>query len=168
MENGMENRSAMTPLWSELFWSRWVGRLASTLQATISLGSLGSRGIEAATWRQSYDVYFNHLSGACSIRKLVKLLFFSRFQPFLLILDLFQWFLGWNQQKTSENEQKNVILSSPQSWLTCKIWSTLWGGTPKLSFFGWFFYWKRFKINKKGWKKVFWPSFLLQAPESWS
>ena len=41
--------------------------------------------------------------------------FFSRFQTFLFILNLFQWFHGWNQQKTSENEKK-------------------WGGTSKLSF----------------------------------
>ena len=34
--------------------------------------------------------------------------FFSRFQRFLLILNLFQWFHSWNQQKTSENEQKNI------------------------------------------------------------
>ena len=32
--------------------------------------------------------------------------FFSCFQPFLKISNLFQWFHGWNQQKTSENEQK--------------------------------------------------------------
>ena len=60
--------------------------------------------------------------------------FFSRFQPFLFILNFFQWFHGWNQQKTSENEQKNVVLSTLQSWLTCKSWSTPWGGTSELSF----------------------------------
>ena len=32
-----------------------------------------------------------------------------------------------------------MVLSTPQSWSTCKSWSTSWGGTPKLSFFGWFF-----------------------------
>ena len=67
-------------------------------------------------------------------------LFFSHFQPFLFISNLFQWFHTWNQQKMSEKEQKKVFLSTPQGWLTCKSWSTPYGGTSKLSFFGWFFY----------------------------
>ena len=46
---------------------------------------------------------------------------------------------AWNQQKRSENEQKKWNLSTPQSWLTCKSWSTPWGGTSNLSFFSWFF-----------------------------
>ena len=36
-------------------------------------------------------------------------MYFSRFQPFLIILNLFQWFHIWDQQKTCENEQKKVI-----------------------------------------------------------
>ena len=37
-----------------------------------------------------YVVYFDLLSGAALTRKLVELLFFSRFQPFLFISNLFQ------------------------------------------------------------------------------
>ena len=50
-------------------------------------------------------MYFDQLSGAARTRKLVAI-FLSRFQPLLFILDLFQWFHIWNQEKTSENEQK--------------------------------------------------------------
>ena len=35
--------------------------------------------------------------------------FFSRFQPFFFISNLFQWFQVWNEQKTSENEQNNLF-----------------------------------------------------------
>ena len=42
-------------------------------------------------------MYFDQLSGACSTWKLVEILFFSRFQPFLFISKLFQWFHGWTQ-----------------------------------------------------------------------
>ena len=53
-------------------------------------------------------VYFNQLKGAACTWKLVETLIFSRFQPFLFILNLFQWFHAWNQQKMSENEQKQI------------------------------------------------------------
>ena len=45
-------------------------------------------------------VYFDQL--LARTRKLVEILFFSCFQPFLLILNLLQWFHAWNQQKMSE------------------------------------------------------------------
>ena len=107
-----------------------------------------------------------------------------KFKPFLLILNLFQWLHDWNQQKTSETEQKKWCLSTPQSWSTCKSWSTPWGGTSNLSFlvdffdeelfaalksrqisrfcsfsdvFCWFLawnHWTRFKMNKQGWKRL--------------
>ena len=60
----------------------------------------------------------------CAHPKACQTTFFSRFQPFLFFQNLFQWFHGWNQQKTSWNEQKNWYLSTPQSWSTCKSWST--------------------------------------------
>ena len=54
------------------------------------------------------------------------------------------------------------ILLTPQRWSTCKSWSTPWGGTPKLSFFSWFFIEKGLKLRKKvinSWKKVVQPAF---------
>ena len=62
---------------------------------------------------------------------------FSCFQPFFVDLNLFQWFHSWNQQKTTENQQKTCFLCifpAPQSWSTCKSWLTPWGGTWNLSF----------------------------------
>ena len=47
------------------------------------------------------DVYFHQLPGAARNQKLVEQIFYSRFQPFLFILNLFQWFYIGNQQKTS-------------------------------------------------------------------
>ena len=61
--------------------------------------------------RRLIVVYFDQLSGAARTRKPVKLLFFSRFQPFLFVLNLFQWFHASNQQITSENEQKTCFFS---------------------------------------------------------
>ena len=75
--------------------------------------------------RSTYVVYFDQLLGACSTWKLVEILL-------SVVFNLFQWFHGWNQQKMSEKELKNACLSSSQSWLTCKSWSTPWGGTSKL------------------------------------
>ena len=51
-------------------------------------------------------VYFDQHLGAARTQKLVETFFSAIFQPFLFILKLFQWFHGWNQQKTSENERK--------------------------------------------------------------
>ena len=54
----------------------------------------------------TYVVYFDRLLGAARTQKLVETFFSAVFQPFLFILKLYQWFHSWNQQKTSENEQK--------------------------------------------------------------
>ena len=59
---------------------------------------------------QPYVVYFDELLGALCTQMRVELLFFSRFEPFLFISNLFQWFQAWNQQKTSEKEQKRCLL----------------------------------------------------------
>ena len=48
-------------------------------------------------------VYFNQLSGAEHAWKLAEILF-CFFQPFLLILNVVQWFFIWNQEKTSEKQ----------------------------------------------------------------
>ena len=58
----------------------------------------------------------------------------TTFLSFSTFLNLLQWFHAWNQQKTSENEQKKGYLSTPQCW------STHWGDPRDLSLFGWFFY----------------------------
>ena len=71
--------------------------------------------------------------------------FFSRVQPFLLILNFFHWFCGWNPQKISEKEQKNVFFS----YFACssKLVDSL-RGYLKFDFF-----WLIF-LNKKGWKRL--------------
>ena len=43
------------------------------------------KNVSFAGHKRAAVVYFDQLSGACSTWKLVKLLFFSRFQPFMLI-----------------------------------------------------------------------------------
>ena len=62
---------------------------------------------------------------------------FCRFQPFFFCSNLFKWFHVWNHWKTSLNE--DFFFATLQSRLTCKCWSTPWGGTLNLSIFGWFF-----------------------------
>ena len=82
-------------------------------------------------------MYFDQLLGAGRTRKLVK----TFFQPFFNLFCSFQSFFSdftAEITKTSKNEQKNVFLSTPQSWSTCKSWLTPWGGTSNLSFFCWF------------------------------
>ena len=49
--------------------------------------------------------------GCCVHPKAGRTTFFQPFLTFLLFLFLFHWFHGWNQQKTSENEQKKVYSS---------------------------------------------------------
>ena len=54
-------------------------------------------------------VYFDQLSGACNTWKLVELLFFSRFQPFLfIILNLFHWF---------QHQFQSFYEQMPQAWV---------------------------------------------------
>ena len=48
-------------------------------------------------------MYFDQLLGAARTEELVALLFFSRFQPFLFISKLFQWFQAWNVWKWTKN-----------------------------------------------------------------
>ena len=45
-------------------------------------------------------VYFDQLLSAARTQKLVELLFFSCFQPYLFISNLFQWFHAWKHKKT--------------------------------------------------------------------
>ena len=65
------------------------------------------------------------------------------FQPFSTFFAHFKPFSVISRLKSTKNiwkRTKNVFLSTPQNWSTCKSWLTPWGGTSKLSFFGWFFY----------------------------
>ena len=54
---------------------------------------------------------FQPAFGCCAQPKAGRTTFFSRFQPFLFMSNLFQWFHGWNQQKTSGKEQKMVFVN---------------------------------------------------------
>ena len=67
-------------------------------------------------------------------------MYFNRFQPFLFILKLFQWFHAWNHWKRSENEKKNYttnilyllnINQSSRGGLVVKasFWGFLWTST---------------------------------------
>ena len=74
-------------------------------------------------------------------RKLVEIFFFSRFQPYLFISNLISPKSMWKWTCFFH------ILLTPQCWSTCKSWSNPWGGTPKLSFFGWFLILMLFRSN---------------------
>ena len=71
-------------------------------------------------------VYFDQLLGASCPQKLVQLLFFSRFQAFLLILN----FTVISRLKSTKNVWKWTkkvffyILLTPQRWSTYKSWLT--------------------------------------------
>ena len=84
-------------------------------------------------------MYFDQLLGAAPTQKLVKLLFsavfnlFVDFKPFSVISRLKStkniW--KWTKKKCLFFH----ILPAPQSWLTCKSWSTPWGnpeGLPQI------------------------------------
>ena len=80
-------------------------------------------------------VYFDQVLGAHP--KAGRITFFQLFSTFLFISNLFQWFQARNQQKNMWKWRKKRvfhILLTPQSWSTCKSWSTPWGSTLKLSF----------------------------------
>ena len=53
---------------------------------------------------------FRPAFGCCAHPKAGRNTFFSRFQPFLFILNLFQWFHGWNQQKNVWKRTKKFFL----------------------------------------------------------
>ena len=74
-------------------------------------------------------VYFDQLSGAVCTWKLVKPFFQPFFNLFCSFQSLFSDFTAEINKKRLKMNQKNVVLSTPQSWLTCKSWSTPWGGT---------------------------------------
>ena len=73
-----------------ILWRVFFVRLTNKKKAGLKLFSIAEMNIWKKT--RTYVVYFDQLSGACSTCwKLVELLFFSRFQTLLLILNLFQW-----------------------------------------------------------------------------
>ena len=93
--------------------------------------------------------------GCCAHPKAGPNTFFSLFQPFLFIFHLFQWFHAWNQQKTSEKKKKHSLVHFQTDFCWFQAWN----------------HWKRFKISKKGWKRLkksISTSFQVRAaPESW-
>ena len=73
-------------------------------------------------------VDFDQLLGAVCTQKLVE----TFFQPFFNLFCSFQSFFSDFEAEITKNIwkwTKNVVLSTPQSWLTYKSWSTPWGGT---------------------------------------
>ena len=79
---------------------------------------------------------FRPAFGCCAHSKAGRNTFFSRFQLFLFILNPFQWFHHWNQQKRLKKNKKKCFfcfLLTPQNWSTCKSWSSPWGrwGVPQ-------------------------------------
>ena len=97
-------------------------------------------------------VYFDQLLGAELTQKLVKTFFSAVFQPFMFISNLFQWFHTWNQQKTSENEQKMYFDYSSKLVDMQKLVHSL-RGYPKIVWFQAWNHWRRFEMNKKDWKR---------------
>ena len=80
------------------------------------------------TWLSMSVVYFDQPLGAAHSQKLVELLFSAIFNLFCS----FQTFSVISRLKSTKNiwkRTKNMFLSTPQSWSTCKSWSTPWGGT---------------------------------------
>ena len=76
--------------------------------------------------------------GCCTYLKAGWNNFFSRFQPFLLIVNLFQWFQVWNQRFFFDFRQK--FIEKRLKW--------------------------RKKVEY-GWRKVFWPAFgCAQHPKA--
>ena len=69
-----------------------------------------------------------HSRSTCMSISWSKYFFKSVFNLFLFILNLLHWFHIWNQEKTTENYQN-------------KHWFQTWNQR------------KRFKMNKKGWKR---------------
>ena len=76
--------------WSSLLKGEW-----KTMQKI----PLSIFKIEKEKTKSSLVVYIDQLLGAARTRKLVKLLFSAVFNFFLFILNLFQWFHGWNQRQ---------------------------------------------------------------------
>ena len=101
------------------------------------------RGIESDFSGLSV-VFFNQLSGACSTWKMVKILFFSCFQPFLFIFILFRWFHAWNQQKVSEMNKKHIFFNFCHSSKLVAKAGQLLEGYLKIIYLGWFFYFFQF------------------------
>ena len=93
-----------------------------------------------------FVVYFEQLLGAVHTQKLVKLLFFSCFQPFLLIFNLFQWFHGGNQHAVTKNQPKKDNFEVPPQGVNQLLHvDQLWGVDKKPFFcsfsdvFCWFY-----------------------------
>ena len=69
-------------------------------------------------------------------------IYLAVFQPFLFFLKLFQWFHNWNQQKTSENEQKTWCCLLLNAGRHAKA-GRLLEGYPEIVFFWLIFCWKK-------------------------
>ena len=126
---------------------------------------------------ETYVVYFYQLLGAACTRKLVKLLFSS-------VFDLFLYFSPFFITKSTEKRQLRGIPSGSQPAFACQPAlrsrqymqkNVFCSFSNVFSRFQTWNHWKRWKINKQGWKWMktavksgstsFW---VRAAPESWS
>ena len=65
-------------------------------------------------------------------------IFSTVFKPFLLILNLFQWFHGWNKQKSLKKNKKTcfcLLLKARQHAKAGQLLVNPWGGVPRKSLF---------------------------------
>ena len=109
-------------------------------------------------------VYFNQLLGVARTQKLVETFFSAVFQKLMFISNLLQWFYAWNQQKTSEKEQKHVFVYSSKQVDMQKLVDSL-RGYLKIVFFRFVDF--RCERLKNGWKNVFTSFSVHAAPKSW-
>ena len=67
-------------------------------------------------WVSVCVVYFDQFSGAARTRKLVELVFFSRYQPFFVLLKPFSVISRLKSTKNVRKLTKKLYLSTPQNW----------------------------------------------------
>ena len=114
---------------------------------------------------------FRPAFGCCAHPKAGRTAFFSCFQPFFFILNLYWWFHTWNQYiNVWKWTKKCVIVYSSKLVDMQKLVDSLRGCLEIVLF--WFIFWKRQKMNKKGQKRLikssltsFW---VRTTPKSWS
>ena len=124
----------------EVFWNSF---LFMSLSHVVQFSMLPSKYQSQITKPQFFSncmcCVFRPAFGCLQHPKAGRNIFFSRFSTFFVLFCWFQTFFSdFTAEINKKWTKKNVKLSTPQSWSTCKSWSTPWGGTPKLSLFGWF------------------------------
>ena len=109
-------------------------------------------------------VYFDQFLSAARTPKLVELLFFSCFQPYLFISNLFQWFHAWKHKKRVQTGWHAKAGRLPER-VPQNFWLIFFTFLKFLSVFDWF--WSFSLIYENGWKKVVRPAFgCTQHPKA--